>query len=83
MRLLRRAVLSKLSQLALRYAAEGGGDLSLLRFYRDAIASGRVAPPQGSEPPEERWVLLLGYRRLDERWLDAELLRLAAREPRL
>jgi hypothetical protein len=78
-----REVLTKLSRLALLYAAEEPENIALVRLYRDQIKSGALTPNENAlrliAPPEERWVLQLGYRRLDEAWVDAETSRLTHR----
>jgi hypothetical protein len=71
--------LSKLSRLALLYSAEEPEQLPIVRLYRDRILSGEVTAPNAPTPPEERWVLQLGFRRLDEAWIDAEMYRLMLR----
>jgi hypothetical protein len=72
-------ILIKLSRLALLYAAEEPENISTVRLYRDQIKSGEIDPPKDKTPPEESWVLQLGFRRLDETWVDAELARLTRR----
>ena len=72
-------ILAKLSRLALLYAAEEPESIAVLRLYRDQIKTGALTPPNASSPPEERWVLTLGYRRVDEAWIDAETARLTRR----
>ena len=77
-------ILTKLSRLALLYAAEEPEHIAIVRLYRDQIKAGALTPPKEAAPgaqdrPEERWVLQLGYRRLDEAWIDAETTRLTRR----
>lgn len=66
-------ILEKVSRLALLYAADDLDALSMLRFYRDQIKAGKVETPKPNALPEERWVLHLGFRQLDEAWVDAEI----------
>lgn len=71
----RRAVLGKIAELALLYAAHGY-DLGPLRSYREAIQSGRLSPPRDHLSPKERWVARIGAQRFDEAFLDEEIRRL-------
>jgi hypothetical protein len=76
-------ILTKLSRLALLYAAEEPEHIAIVRLYRDQIKTGALTPihtaHKAPDRPEERWVLQLGYRRLDEAWVDAETTRLTRR----
>jgi hypothetical protein len=76
-------ILTKLSRLALLYAAEEPEHIAIVRLYRDQIKTGALSPTptthKAPNRPEERWVLQLGYRRLDEAWVDAETTRLTRR----
>jgi hypothetical protein len=74
-----REILEKLSRLALLYAAEEQENLPIARLYRERILSGEVQAPLNTSIAEERWVLHLGFRRLDEAWIDAETHRLMRR----